>query len=61
MSSPPLSLDISFLRAAYGSGQHTPTEFIAALDERITAAGDRPVWIHRVPRKELLARAAALA
>lgn len=60
MSSPPLSLDISFLRAAYGSGQHTPTEFITALDERIAAAGDRPVWIHRVPRQELLARAAAL-
>ena len=60
MSAWPLSLDLGYLHAAYASGQHTPSEVVRAIAARLDEAGERPVWIHRVPLEQMLARAEAL-
>lgn len=60
MSTWPPSLDLGYLHAAYQSGQHNPGEVLRAVHARIEEAGERPVWIHRVPLEEMLARAAKL-
>jgi allophanate hydrolase len=53
------SLDIATLAAAYADGSLTPADVIAQIFDRISAAGERPVWISLVPRAEALARANA--
>ena len=60
MSDWPLSLDLGYLHAAYSSGQHVPSEVVRAVDARVLELGERPVWIHRVPLADMLARAAEL-
>ena len=54
------SLDLQMLRAAYRSGQLTPTRVVEAVYDRIVARGDDRVWIHLVPREQALRRAADL-
>jgi allophanate hydrolase len=54
------SLDLTRLRAAYLSGGLRPREMVAELIGRIERRGDDKVWIDRVPRSELEARAAEL-
>ena len=54
------SLDLARLRPAYLSGALKPRQVIAAVLERIERRGDDKVWIDRVPRGVLEARAAEL-
>ncbi|MEO8718433.1 MAG: allophanate hydrolase [Burkholderiales bacterium] len=54
------SLDLTRLRAAYLSGALRPRDMVAEVHKRIEHRGDDKVWIDRVPRKELEARAAEL-
>ena len=54
------SLDLGALRARYAAGSLTPTALVEGICARIAARGDDKVWIHLVPRAELLAMAAAL-
>jgi allophanate hydrolase len=54
------SLDLARLRAAYLSGECTPADVITRVLERIESRGDDKVWINRVPRGQLEARAAEL-
>ncbi|MFN0301653.1 MAG: allophanate hydrolase [Burkholderiales bacterium] len=51
------SLDLQSLSAAVDAGQTTPSDIVDAIDRRIDARGDDKVWIHRVPRAALDARA----
>ena len=53
-------LTISALRAAYAAGTQSPSSVVAEVLRRIEAHADPAVWIHRVSRDELLARAQAL-
>jgi allophanate hydrolase len=53
-------LDLHSLGARYRDGSLRPTQLAAGILERIERRGDDKVWIHRVPRDELLARAAEL-
>ena len=54
------SLDLARLRAAYLSGALRPRDVIATVLERIARRGEDKVWIDRVPRGALEARAARL-
>ena len=54
------SLDLARLPAAYRSGKVRPRDVIATVLERISRRGDDKVWIDRVPRAQLEARAADL-
>jgi allophanate hydrolase len=54
------SLDITSLRARYLSGALAPQQVVALVLERIERRGDDKVWIDRVPRAALEARAAEL-
>lgn len=56
----PESLDLECLRAAYLEGSLRPTQLVAGVLERIARRGDDRVWISRLPREALLARAAEL-
>jgi allophanate hydrolase len=58
---PALSLDLSTLTAAYGTGRLTPVDVAHDVLARIRAAGDDKVWISRVAEPDVLARAEALA
>ena len=53
-------LDVTSLRRRYAAGSLRPAQTVAGILERIERRGDDKVWIHRVPRAELEARAAAL-
>ncbi len=55
-----LSLDLQTLHHLYATGQMTVTEIIEVVYERIASYDDPAVWIHRVPKGESLARAAAV-
>ena len=55
-----LALDIARLRAAYESGETTPSQVIRAVIERIAAHGDDAIWISRRPDDALLAEAEQL-
>jgi allophanate hydrolase len=55
--SPPFSLDLALLRGRYAAGELTPTALIEECWRRCEAHGDPAVWIHRLPRGEVLARA----
>lgn len=54
------SLDLTRLRAAYLSGALRPRDLVAEVIGRIERRGDDKVWIDRVPRSALEARAAEL-
>jgi allophanate hydrolase len=54
------SLDIARLGHRLRSGELQPTDVMAGVLERIDARGDDKVWIHRVPERELMERAAEL-
>jgi allophanate hydrolase len=54
------SLDLAALAAGYRSGRFTPTALVSEVLERIARRGDDKVWIHLVPRDELLAMAKKL-
>lgn len=53
-------LDLAALDQGYRDGTLTPGMVVRIVLERIAAAGEDHVWIHRVPAADLLARAAAL-
>jgi len=57
MSLTSLSLDVSSLHRAYADGQCTPTGLVDEILRRIELLNDPAVWIHRLPREELLAHA----
>src|SRR5215471_12088016 len=52
---------MSELMAGYAARRYSPTDVVEEVIRRIAAAGDDHVWIVRVPREELLRRAAELA
>ncbi len=52
---PPLSLDLTSLRAAYRERRVTPADVIAEVTRRIDIHNDPAVWIHRLSAKELQA------
>ena len=54
------ALDLQGLAARYRDGSLRPRQLVEDLLERIERRGDDKVWIHRVPREALLARAAEL-
>jgi len=54
------ALDLQRLAARYRNGSLRPRQLVEGLLERIERRGDDKVWIHRLPRAELLARAAEL-
>lgn len=54
------SLDLSRLRAGYLSGALRPRDLVSEVFKRVERRGDDKVWIDRVPRGELEARAAEL-
>ncbi len=53
-------LDLRALGARYREGSLRPSQLVAGLLERIERRGDDKVWIHRLPREQLMARAAEL-
>ena len=53
-------LDLASLRKRYASGKLRPSQLVAGLLQRIAQRGDDKVWIHRLPREALEARAAEL-
>ena len=53
-------LDISRLRADYGSGARTPTDVVGEIIEQCNRHATNPIWIYRVPEAELRARAEEL-
>src|SRR5712691_8367199 len=54
------SLDLATLRARYRAGAIKPVDLMAALLDRIAARGDDKVWIHLLPRDEILGIAEAV-
>jgi len=54
------SLDLAALAEAYSARRLTPTQVVAGVLERIALRGDDKVWIHLLPRDELLSMARAL-
>ena len=60
MLGPNDSLDLAALAAGYRSGSLTPAAVVASILDRIARRGDDKVWIHLLPRDELLALAKSL-
>jgi allophanate hydrolase len=58
--SPEDSLDLAALGGRYRAGTLTPTALVESVLDRIRARGDDKLWIHLVPRAELLAIARGL-
>ncbi len=55
------SLDLATLGTRLRAAALTPVEVVDGVLQRIAARGDDKVWIHLLPRGELVARAEALA
>jgi allophanate hydrolase len=55
------TLEIAALRRAYADGATTPEEVLETVYDRIAEAGERPVWIHLVPRAQALGQLAVAA
>jgi allophanate hydrolase len=53
-------LDLATLAARYAAGTLRPSQTVAGLLERLARRGEDRVWIHRLSRPELEARAAEL-
>jgi allophanate hydrolase len=51
------SLDLTRLAAAYEAGELTPAKVVADIH---AVADDNPIWIHRIPEQEVVARACAV-
>ena len=60
MLGPQDSLDLETLGSRYRAGALRPSQVIEGLLQRMDRRGGDKVWIHRLPRDELLARAAEL-
>ena len=60
MLGPNDSLDLAALAVGYRSAGLTPTAVVIGILERIAGRGDDKVWIHLLPRDELLAIAKGL-
>ncbi len=60
MLGPSDSLDLASLAEAYRSGSLSPTGLVSGVLDRIARRGDDKVWIHLLPRGELLSMAASL-
>lgn len=54
------ALDLASLTRRYAAGTLRPSQTVSGILERIAARGEDRVWIHRLPRAELEARAAEL-
>ena len=54
------SLALPTLQRLYQTGQLRPTELVEAIYERIAACPVKTIWIHLLPRDEVLAQAAYL-
>jgi allophanate hydrolase len=54
------ALDLATLAARYAAGTLRPAQTVAGILERLARRGEDRVWIHRLPRAELEARAAGL-
>ena len=54
------SLDLQSLTTRLRDGRLRPTDIVEGVLARIAAHGPDPVWIHLLPREEVLARAAGL-
>lgn len=54
------SLDLKTLAGVYQAREASPQDILDLVLERIAAYGDPAVWIHRIPREELLTRARAV-
>lgn len=54
------SLDFTNLRTAYDLKETSPTEVILHILDEVETRGDDGVWIHRLPAKDLVARAEML-
>lgn len=57
---PAFSLDLASLRAAYAAGRLTPSRLVDEILRRNAAHADPAIWIHLLPRDELLALAGRL-
>jgi allophanate hydrolase len=51
------SLDLAALAAAYRNGSLTPTGMVTGVLDRIARRGDDKVWIHLLPRDDLMSMA----
>ena len=60
MLGPNHSLDLAALAAGYRNGSLSPTGLVTGLLDRIARRGDDKVWIHLLPRDELLTIAKSL-
>lgn len=60
MLGPNDSLDLAALATGYRHGGLTPTGVVTGILDRIARRGDDKVWIHLLPRDELLAMAKSL-
>jgi allophanate hydrolase len=56
----PGSLDLATLQMGYATGEFTPSDIVGEVCDRIERRGSDSVWIHKVPRADALAAAAAL-
>ena len=54
------ALDLATLGARYAAGSLRPAHTVAGILERLARRGEHRVWIHRLPARELEARAAEL-
>jgi allophanate hydrolase len=61
MSAPPASLDLATLRHDYRAGRCNPVDVVEFVLKRIAERGDDKVWIHLLPRDELIRMAKALS
>ncbi|KAB5559556.1 putative glutamyl-tRNA amidotransferase subunit A [Coniochaeta sp. 2T2.1] len=60
MTPPIPSLTITTLHAGYSSGAFTPADVINTIYDRIESYPDKAVWIHLIPRQQVLADAQRL-
>ncbi len=61
MSAPPASLDLATLRHDYRTGRCNPVDVVEFALGRIAGRGDDKVWIHLLPREELIRMAKTLS
>jgi len=55
------SLDLATLKTRYRAGTFKPVDLVTGLLDRIAARGDDKVWIHLLPRDEILGMAEAVS
>jgi allophanate hydrolase len=55
-----MKFDLASLKAGYQEGRFTPADVVREAWKRIRDYSRQPVWIHRIPEAECIARAEAL-